>query len=200
MDNHWQACSWSPASVMHFSEVQSPLKTSSSSITEFRKLQNLTPGPGLLVLHTRICTWPIPVPSPLVLVWEEAVSLLFLNDIYFWISDSSLLLLCPSSYFWKQRHRFPVRVTQEGPVSPAFWDRLCTAVLGLLQPHSRKVSNIQGNPLLTLLLLSQKKVVMMCLLRHGPGQRVFFILSKGRKWVIDFLFKLGLRTGWLSEL
>lgn len=183
---------------MHFSEVQSPLKTSGGSTTRFRKLQNLTPG--LSELHTHICIWAIPVLSPLVFVWEEAVSLLFLNDTYFWISDSSLLLLCPSSYFSKQGHRFPVRVKQEGRVSPAFRDRLCTAVLGLLQPRSTKASNIQGNPLLTLLLLSQKKAVMMCLLRHGPGQRVFFILSKGRKWVIDFLSKLGLGTGWLSEL
>lgn len=95
-------------------------------------LGNCKPWHCVLVLNTRNCTWAIPVPSPLVLVWEKAVSLLFLNDIYFWISASNLLLLCPSSYFSKQRHRFPVRVKQEGRVSPAFQAPLCTAILGLL--------------------------------------------------------------------
>lgn len=65
--------------------------------------------------------------------------------------------------------------------------------------QQKSIKHSGESPSVTFIIITKKNVVMMCLLRHGPGQRVFFILSKGRKWVIDFLYSQTGARDWLVE-
>lgn len=89
-----------------------------------------------------------------------------------------LLLSCPFSYFLKQGHTFPVRPKQRrGTCEPStypstsrfgadsawlFWDSQSRA--------AKKNQTFRGIPFCHF-YYSSKKLVMMCLLRHGTGQQ-----------------------------
>lgn len=138
-----------------------------------------------------------PSALPSTLVWEGAVSLQFLDDINFCISDSALLLLCPpvilqtrtrSAGRWSQRDPEPSPAAQ---TLPSY-----SGTAGTTQQKSIKHSG--ESPSVAFVIIT-KKAGLMWLLRHGAGHRVLFILSKGRKWVIDFLCSQTGAGDWLVE-
>lgn len=135
-----------------------------TAIQYYNAITNAFRGQGCVMgkESARICIWAISVPSPQVPFWKETVSLLFLNDISSGFKSIGLLLPCPFSNFLNQNHTFPVRPKQRrGTCEPSacpLTSRFSadSAILGLPEPHSRKASNFQGNPLLLLLLFWQK--------------------------------------------